>query len=124
MGTIIVGSNPIKTDISRTFSKAFILFKRSKMCAVFAESRTVKRFLTVGALEHNKAIVGFQSFEFVGSGVFSAGVSENAGKPSTLFFDGEEVVNCWLIAGLLPTFGLFWVTNWFVVHGWVVSLGW
>lgn len=40
----------------------------------------------------NKSIVCFQSFELVGIGVFSAGVSEDASEPSSLFFDGEEVV--------------------------------
>lgn len=39
----------------------------------------------------NKSIVCFQGFELVGIGVFTAGVSKDAGKPSTLFFDGEEL---------------------------------
>lgn len=30
-------------------------------------------------------------FELVGIGVFTAGVAEDAGKPSTLFFDGKEL---------------------------------
>lgn len=70
------------------------------MCAVFAVSRIVKFFLTVG-LHGDKAVVGFQSFELIGIGEEAACVSEDVSEPSALFFDGEEVVNFRLIAGRL-----------------------
>ena len=54
-------------------------------------TRTVKFFLTVG-LHGNKPIIGFQSFEFVGIGEEAACVTEDASKPCSLFFYGEEVV--------------------------------
>lgn len=101
MSSVVVGVSPIQTNVFNTFSVVWAVRERGIVGTVSTDfqgvncwftTRTVKCFLTVGALEHNKAIVRFHCFELVGIGVCAAGVAENAGKPSTFFFDGEEVV--------------------------------
>lgn len=106
MSSVVVVVSPIQTNVFNTFSVVWAVRVRGIVGTVSTDfqgvncwftTRTVKCFLTVGALEHNKAIVRFQSFELVGWRVFSAGVSKDSSKPSTLFFDGEEIVSHGLV---------------------------
>lgn len=59
---------------------------------IFGNELKCQVFLDGWVLERDKAVVCFQSFELVGIGVVTAGVAEDVSKPSTFFFDGEEVV--------------------------------
>ena len=50
---------------------------------------------------HRKIGIFLHGFELVGIGEEAACVSEDVSEPSALFFDGEEVVNFWLIGWLV-----------------------
>lgn len=100
MSSVVVVVSPIQTNVFNTFSVVWAVRVRGIVGTVSTDfqgvncwftTRTVKCFLTVGALEHDKAIVRFQGFELVGIGVFSGAVAEDACQPSSLFFDGEEL---------------------------------